>query len=120
MTTRFLNARPHLEVADVARSIEFYGQAFGFAVRHSMGDPPVHAILDKDGVTVTLARMDPPTVLSIAACFIDLEGVDELFAHCTAHGLDVRSEPTDRPWGLRDLVVADPDGNLIAFGERIG
>ncbi|HEX7521674.1 MAG TPA: VOC family protein [Acidimicrobiia bacterium] len=119
MPTRFLNARPHLEVADVERSISFYERAFGFHVLHSMGEPPVHAIIEKDGVTVTLARVDSPAVASIAACFIDVEGVDELFAHCAAAGFKVASEPTDRPWGIRDLVVVDPDGHLIAFGERI-
>lgn len=120
MTTPFLNARPHLEVADVERSTSFYERAFGFRVLHSMGDPPVHAIIEKDGVAVTLARVDSPTVASIAACFIDVEGVDELFAHCSAGGFNVASEPTDRPWGIRDLGVVDPDGHLIAFGERIG
>jgi uncharacterized glyoxalase superfamily protein PhnB len=39
--------------------------------------------------------------------------VDETFAQWKAAGASVVSEPEDKPWKLREFIVADPDGNLI-------
>jgi uncharacterized glyoxalase superfamily protein PhnB len=39
--------------------------------------------------------------------------VDALFAQWKAAGASVVSEPEDKPWKLREFIVADPDGNLI-------
>jgi uncharacterized glyoxalase superfamily protein PhnB len=39
--------------------------------------------------------------------------VDELFAEWDAASAKIVSKPEDRPWNLREFVVADLDGNLI-------
>lgn len=39
--------------------------------------------------------------------------VDQLFAEWKATGAKIVSEPADKPWKLREFMVADLDGNLI-------
>ncbi len=39
--------------------------------------------------------------------------VDELFAEWKAAHARIVSEPEDKPWKLREFMVADLDGNLI-------
>lgn len=39
--------------------------------------------------------------------------VDDLSAHVEALGATVVDRPGDRPWGHRDFMVSDPDGNLV-------
>lgn len=39
--------------------------------------------------------------------------VDALFAEWKASHANIVSEPEDKPWKLREFMVADPDGNLI-------
>jgi uncharacterized glyoxalase superfamily protein PhnB len=39
--------------------------------------------------------------------------VDELFRHVESHGARVLQSPGDRPWGHRDFMIADPDGNVV-------
>jgi uncharacterized glyoxalase superfamily protein PhnB len=39
--------------------------------------------------------------------------VDELFAEWKAASARIVAEPEDKPWNLREFVVADLDGNLI-------
>jgi len=39
--------------------------------------------------------------------------VDALFAEWESAGASVVSAPTDKPWMLREFIVADLDGNLI-------
>ena len=101
------------------QSVEFYSQAFGFeVVVMTEEEIPNQAIIGAGAAMLTLIRAVAPRTLSIAACFIDVEGIDELYAHCVASGHEVKSPPTRHPWGIRDMVVIDPDGHLIAFGER--
>ncbi len=39
--------------------------------------------------------------------------VDELFAEWRTAQAKIVSEPEDKPWKLREFLVADPDGNLL-------
>lgn len=39
--------------------------------------------------------------------------VDELFAEWKSRGAKIISEPEDKPWNLREFMVADLDGNVI-------
>jgi catechol 2,3-dioxygenase-like lactoylglutathione lyase family enzyme len=47
------------------------------------------------------------------------EGEDELFRELVAKGAIVSSEPTDKPWGLREFGLRTPDGHRIVCGEMI-
>jgi len=40
-------------------------------------------------------------------------GVDVIFARAEALGAKVLQRPDVRPWGHRDFMVADPDGNVV-------
>jgi len=31
-------------------------------------------------------------------------------------GAIIKQPPADMPWGMREMQVADPDGNVIRFG----
>ena len=52
--------------------------------------------------------------------YVQLRGVDALFAELTARGVATASDPADRPYGMRDFELVDPFGNRIAFGEPAG
>jgi uncharacterized glyoxalase superfamily protein PhnB len=34
-------------------------------------------------------------------------------------GAIIKSPPGDKPWGMREMQVADPDGNVIRFGSAL-
>jgi hypothetical protein len=48
--------------------------------------------------------------------YIQLSGVDAYFAELQERSVEA-SEPGDRPYGMRDFELIDPDGNRLAFGE---
>jgi uncharacterized glyoxalase superfamily protein PhnB len=43
--------------------------------------------------------------------------VDKLYKEFRSHKALIRMPPTDMPWGLRELHVSDPDGNVLRFGS---
>jgi uncharacterized glyoxalase superfamily protein PhnB len=110
---------PVYPVADVAAAIDWYFRVFGFEPRlvNPPGDPvPVYAVLRRDGVSLHLLRRDEaPHGLTapVQAQFWIRSDVDEMFRRAETLEAKVLQRPDDRPWGHRDFMVADPDGNVV-------
>ncbi len=45
--------------------------------------------------------------------------VDALYKEIRARGAIIEMAPTRMPWGLREMHVADPDGNTIRFATGV-
>jgi catechol 2,3-dioxygenase-like lactoylglutathione lyase family enzyme len=46
-----------------------------------------------------------------------VDDVDAVHRRCRAEHLDVTHEPTDEPWGVREMHVRHPDGHVFRFGR---
>jgi uncharacterized glyoxalase superfamily protein PhnB len=52
----------------------------------------------------------------------DLDFCDEVDDYCQEikkNGAVIKVEPADQPYGMRDFIVLDPDGNHMTFGCAI-
>ena len=49
---------------------------------------------------------------------INVDNVDELHENIRAKGGRVVSSPEDKEWGLREMLVQDPDNHIIRFGQH--
>ena len=134
---RIREVTPVFQVKNVQASVDFYRDKLGFRARHQNGD--AMAIVERDGTDIILTRANDeswkvrPTFLQrpvasgaesflpgTGSCRIRVEGVDELYAAYQAQGVVHRNGPLrDQPWGVRDFVVGDLDGNALAFFEPI-
>lgn len=47
-------------------------------------------------------------------------GVDRLYDHVRAAGIEPDGPPRDRSWGERTFHAIDPDGNMVEFDSRLG
>lgn len=61
---------------------------------------------------------------SWAGCYIRVANVQDLYEASLACGLPDSGIPRlqhleDKPWGLREFAVVDPDGNLLRIGQVI-
>jgi predicted enzyme related to lactoylglutathione lyase len=114
-----VGTRTNLEVRDVTASMRFYAGTLGLEPAATMGDPPDFALLVNAGGSLGLARADRPAVASIAACYVEVPDLDAVLARCEGAGAEVAMPLTTHPWQMRDFVLRDPDGHLIAVGERL-
>jgi lactoylglutathione lyase len=48
-----------------------------------------------------------------------VEDVDGEAERLRGLGVDILTGPVDRPWGERTLHIADPDGNIIEFAQKL-
>lgn len=127
---RFTSVTPNLIVQDITRSLAFYRDVLGFAVKETVpGEAPfVFIWLERGGVTVFLndataiATELPAHTLAFGGTgtlFVIIEGVDLLHA-TLAPQLDIVMSLRTQPYGMREFAVLDPDGHLITFAERVG
>lgn len=122
--TGHLRTSVELFVSDLEESIAFYEQ-LGFRVMVRRGD---WVLIDRGGAHLAL-QGDAPATAGVhyftpeigrrprgvgVEISIEVSDIDEL--NTQADALDVIvDEPRDRPWGARDLRVADPDGYYLRF-----
>jgi uncharacterized glyoxalase superfamily protein PhnB len=45
------------------------------------------------------------------------DDLDATFEQLKAAGAEIVQDPTDQPWGTRDLAVRDPSGNLVRIDQ---
>jgi catechol 2,3-dioxygenase-like lactoylglutathione lyase family enzyme len=118
---------PTLPVADMARALAFYQRELGMTPVFTNGDPMMFAILTRDDAELHLhiapaaARPAPPPgeVTNLNQAHLLVSDARALHDRLAAAGVPIVKALRDAPYGLRDFVFADPDGNRIDVGERL-
>ena len=119
---RIVNSRCVLAVRDLKVSTQYYKEILGFR------QDPVEAVgwsfLSRDNFRVMLGECpdaNPASELGDHAYFAywNVEDVDQFYREVADRGALVTSEPTDKPWGLREFGLRTPDGHRITCGESI-
>lgn len=110
-------AVPVLASLDLEATQQFYAQRLGFA---AVAAYPDYAIVARDGVEIHFWLTDDPHIAENTSCRVDVTGVDALYEEMlAANVVHPNGHLADQPWGVREFVVVDHDGNLIKFGERV-
>jgi uncharacterized glyoxalase superfamily protein PhnB len=50
--------------------------------------------------------------------FFWVTDVDRLHEELSARGAVVQLPPTDQSWGIREMGIRDPDGNVLGFATK--
>ncbi len=99
-----------LHVQDLERSVAFYSRIPGAnLVVHHSGQ---FAMFRLGQGRLGLLQMNLPRPFHIEMEVPDLDTMYKLLGEA---GVEPESPPTDRPWGVRDFRVIDPDGNILEF-----
>ena len=110
---------PALPVADATRAACFYTDVLGFEVDWEWRDAPGQPAfiqLSRAGLSIYLSeRADRGPAGGLT--FLYVSDVDAWHAELTERGVAGEGEPRDRPWGNREWVVSDPDGNRLCFAS---
>jgi catechol 2,3-dioxygenase-like lactoylglutathione lyase family enzyme len=118
-------AEPQLFVADIKASCDFFTQKLGFAIVFVYGEPPFYAQVKRDGARLNLRCVDAPVVdgalrereslLSASMTVATAEEIKQLFLEFRSSGVVFHQTLRAEPWGARDFIIRDPDGNLLLF-----
>ncbi len=120
-----VSAEPQLFVTDIKRSYEFFCEKLGFSLVFSYGKPPYYAQVGRDGARLNLRCVERPVIehavrdreelLSVSMTVATAEEIKLLFLEFQSAGVAFYQTLKKQPWGAKNFVVKDPDGNLLLF-----
>ena len=111
----FKTTVPILYSSDVVKSLSYYVDVLGFDNKWEWGNPTDFGGVSKDSVEIYFclnAMGHPGTWL----CLL-VDDVDTYHDAINAKGAKILSKPETMEWGIREMVVEDPDGHKIRFGQ---
>jgi uncharacterized glyoxalase superfamily protein PhnB len=118
-------AEPQLFVADIKRSCEFFCKKLGFSLVFSYGNPPYYAQVARDAARLNLRYVEKSVIestvrdceelLSASMTVATADEIKLLFLEFQSAGVTFHQKLKKQPWGARNFVVKDPDGNLLLF-----
>ena len=114
-----------LFVADIDASCHFFTRKLGFAIDFVHGDPPFYGQVRRDNARLAMRLVCEPVfvgdirqrehLLSASITVETAAEIEQLFLEFQAAATHFHQPLQKQPWGARDFVVPDPDGNLILF-----
>jgi GNAT superfamily N-acetyltransferase/catechol 2,3-dioxygenase-like lactoylglutathione lyase family enzyme len=108
---------PILFSSDVIRSLDYYTEILGFENRWDWGNPPTFGGVGKDKAAIFFCEQgqgNPGTWISVL-----VDDVDQFYETIKAKGAKILSAPETMPWNVREMLVEDPDGHKIRFGQHV-
>jgi catechol 2,3-dioxygenase-like lactoylglutathione lyase family enzyme len=130
MTTRVTapvlsGTEAQLYVADIKASCDFFTSKLGFAIDFVYGDPPFYGMVKRDRARLCIRRVCEPVfvgdirqredLLSASITVDTAVEIKQLFLEFQSAGATFHQVLEKQPWGARNFIVLDPDGNLILF-----
>ena len=120
-----VSAEPQLFVTDIQRSCEFFREKLGFSLVFSYGKPPYYAQVGRDAARLNLRCVERPVIestvrdreelLSVSMTAATADEIKLLFLEFQSAGVAFHQTLKKQPWGAKNFVVKDPDGNLLLF-----
>lgn len=119
-----------LFVTDIKASCDFFTGKLGFAIDFVYGDPPFYGQLIRDKARLALRVICEPVfvgdirtrehLLSASIAVDTAAEIKQLFLDFQAAGVHFHQTLKKEPWGARNFIAVDPDGNLILFAGPAG
>lgn len=120
-----VGAEPQLFVIDIQRSCEFFREKLAFSLVFSYGDPPYYAQVARDAARLNLRCVDRRVIeattrdreelLSASMTVATVDEIKLLFLEFQSAGVSFHQRLKKQPWGAKNFIVKDPDGNLLLF-----
>jgi catechol 2,3-dioxygenase-like lactoylglutathione lyase family enzyme len=114
-----------LFVANIKASCAFFTSKLGFEVIFTYGEPPFYGQVKRDNARLNLRLVCEPVfvgdirereqLLAASLTVASAAELRQLFVQYQAAGVDFVQTMKQEPWGARDFIVRDPDGNLLLF-----
>ncbi len=111
----FEYAIPKFPVRDVAAALTFYAEKLGFACKFDYGD---YAAVRRDDVEIHLWQCADTYLAHNTACRLKVRDIEAVYTEYSRAGvIHPNGALETKPWGGREFVALDADGNGLFFFE---
>lgn len=111
----FSSTVPILYSTDVRKSLNYYVNILGFENHWEWEDPPTFGGVSKNSVEIFFCKEGQGNPGSWIAIMVN--NVDEYYESIKTKGAKILIVPKTMEWGMREMLVEDPDGHIIRFGH---
>jgi uncharacterized glyoxalase superfamily protein PhnB len=114
---------PQLVVEDVVATAEYYRDVFGFKILGFWADPPVYAIVSRDGVEIHFGKAEQSGTSNSDVrsgsfdLYIWVNDIDAIFEELSAAGAEIIEGPVKRVYESTEIVVKDRNGYVLVFAS---
>lgn len=112
---------PQLRITNAELSLSFYVERLGFKVdwEHRF-EPglPLFAQLTRQGQTIFLTEHTGDCQVGSAVYFA-VPDASQCFAEFEKNGVIPTNPLASTPWGTREFLLTDPDGNRLRFASEL-
>ncbi|GIV64626.1 MAG: bleomycin binding protein [Bellilinea sp.] len=111
----FRYAVPKFPAANVQSALEFYKNKLGFTEIFNYGD---YAAIKRDAVEIHLWECQDRHIAENTACRVAVSDIETIYAEYKQAGVvHPNGALEEKPWGGREFVALDLDGNGLFFFE---
>jgi uncharacterized glyoxalase superfamily protein PhnB len=108
---------PVFQVGSLTYALKYYKDVLGFKEDFQFG--AYAGVSHGDACVHLCAHQIHQRPIGGGTAFVLCDAVDNYFQEIKKNGAVIKVEPADQPYGIRDFIVLDPDGNHLNFGCEI-
>jgi predicted enzyme related to lactoylglutathione lyase len=113
-----LSSRVLLRPTDFERSFRFYAETLGLHVYREWSSGSTRGVVFfLGGGFLELSGSSRTGASESVGLWLQVRDVDSVGDEFEVAGVDIIEVPTDKPWGLREMQIRDPDGLRIVIVE---
>ena len=113
-----LSSRVLVRPTDFERSFRFYAESLGLHVYRQWSSGSTRGVVFfLGGGFLELSGSSRTGTSESVALWLQARDVDASGHELEEAGVDIIELPTDKPWGLREMQIRDPDGLRIVIIE---
>jgi predicted enzyme related to lactoylglutathione lyase len=113
-----LSSRVLLHPVDFERSLRFYSESLSLHIYREWGSGSNRGVVFfLGGGFLELSGSSRTGTSESVGLWLQVRDVNEVRHELEEAGVEVREPPTDKPWGLREMQLRDPDGLRIVIVE---
>ena len=121
---KLIGIAPQLVVANVKTTADYYRDILGFTLIDMVGEPPVYAMVERDGFQIHFAKSDVADIKrnkdfrSISHdLIIWVPEINGFFEEVRSKKANITEGIVQRVYGSREFVIEDIDGHRILVGD---
>ena len=113
-----LSSRVLLRPTDFERSFRFYAESVGLHVYRQWSSGSTRGVVFfLGGGFLELSGSSSTRTSEGVGLWLQVRDVEAVGRELEEGGVDITEVPTDKPWGLREMQIRDPDGLRIMIIE---
>ncbi len=113
-----LSSRVLLQPVDFERSFRFYAESLGLHVYREWDSGSMKGVVFfLGGGFLELSGSSHTGTSESVGLWLQVRAVDAVGHKLEEAGVDIIELPADKPWGLREMQIRDPDGLRIVIVE---